>query len=372
LGSGGIGNGAGVTPHQPTSSVPTGAPQSATPSSGSLGNNASGSNYFGSINLEKGDHQPDLLAGVDMGPPPLGDTYPRAQDNEARRKRNRRVVLIGAAAAIVVILGFWIGTRNHGDVPVITADATPEKVKPADQGGLQVPNQNVQVLENMNGQPKTQGNETVLPPPEQPMAPPAPSAQTDQSNQNAASSANPAAAPTTGSEQNVQVPAVPTLNTDGTSATNSSTLAVPAVPTVPAVPNSNSSAMTSTAAVPAAPATTTASAATTTNTAPAAPAPAATTEPAAKTMAPAATPGGKVRVQLAAVKSDAAARSTWIKLQKAHPSQLGNLSLIVEKVDKGAAGIFYRVQAGPLADKATAKTICSALSQQGQACIIAH
>ena len=389
LGSAGIGNGAGVTPpqpapgsaaaSQPTASQPApqlGGAQPTTSSAGSLGNNASGSNYFGNINVPKSDQQPDLLAGVDMGPPPLGDGYPRAEDDEARRKRNRRVVLIGAAAAVVVILGFWIGTRNHGDVPVITADATPEKVKPADQGGLQVPNQNVQVLENMNGQPKVQGSETVLPPPEQPMAPPAPAVQTDQN----AAAANPAAAPANGSDQSVQVPAVPTPGTEtsnAASATGSSAPAAPAVPAVPAVPDSNSSAMTSTAAVPAAPATTapattTASAATTTKTAPAAPATTTTTEPAAKSTAPAATPGGKVRVQLAAVKSEAAAKSTWAKLQKAHPSQLGNLSLIIEKVDKGTEGIFYRVQAGPLADKAAAKSICSALAQQNQACLVAH
>jgi cell division septation protein DedD len=126
-------------------------------------------------------------------------------------------------------------------------------------------------------------------------------------------------------------------------------------------------------AAPAVPATTTTASAAT-NAAPATTAATTTQQPAAKatTTAPAATAGGKIRVQLAAVKSEAAAKTIWAKLQKAHPAQLGNLTLIVEKVDKGSDGIFYRVQAGPLADKTTAKTICSALSQQGQACLIAH
>ena len=40
-------------------------------------------------------------------------------------------------------------------------------------------------------------------------------------------------------------------------------------------------------------------------------------------------------------------------------------------VDKGAAGIFYRLQAGPLADKAAAKKLCTSLKAKGQDCIVA-
>ena len=72
------------------------------------------------------------------------------------------------------------------------------------------------------------------------------------------------------------------------------------------------------------------------------------------------------------MKSEAAAKSTWAKLQKAHPDQLGNLNLMVEKVDKGSEGVFYRVQAGPFSDKTAAKSVCSALSAKGQACILAR
>ncbi|HVJ41337.1 MAG TPA: SPOR domain-containing protein [Dongiaceae bacterium] len=376
-GPAGFGNAAGVTPPSPISA-------------GSLGNNASGtaSSYLGSAPAAA-TSQPDLLAGVDMGPPPLGSDYPRVEEDDGRRKRNRRMVLIAGAVAAIVIVGFWIGTRHSGDVPVIAADSTPEKVKPTDQGGLQVPNQNVQVLENMNGQPKTQGGETVLPPPEQPVAPPAPAAEgtpaangqatneagqgTQQpSGQEAASTAAPA----------VPAPAVPAPATATGTATT--TPAAPAVPAVPAVPNAGSSAMSASPAVPAAPATTSSTATSPTITASAATSPsapaatpgtaAATAQPAAKsaTTTPAAAPSGKLRVQLAAVKTEAAAKATWAKLQKAHPSQLGNLSLMVEKVDKGAEGVFYRVQAGPFADKAAAKSVCTALAAQGQACILAH
>ncbi|HEX9446590.1 MAG TPA: SPOR domain-containing protein [Dongiaceae bacterium] len=363
-GHGAGGHGAGVNSPafaaQTSSTNPQPAVDQGATQPGSLGNNASG--YFSATTAASG--QPDLLAGVDMGPPPLGNKYPQEDDNDGRRQRNRRFVLIGAVAAVVVIAGVWISTRHHGEVPVIAADATPEKVKPTDQGGMQVPNQNVQVLENMNGQPTAQNGETVLPPPEQPVAPLAPAA-TDQ-------------AAATGS-QAIQVPAVPSPVTapaaaPAPTATTAAAPAVPAVPPVPAVPDTSSAAMTAASAVPAAPAPSTTTAAT--PTAPAAPVSPTAMQTAAKPTTtdatPVAKPGGKIRVQLAAVKSEAAAKVTWAKLQKTHPAQLGKLDLIVEKVDKGAGGIFYRVQAGPLSDKTTAKSICTELAKQNQACLVAR
>ena len=100
-----------------------------------------------------------------------------------RRMRNRLLVLL----VLVLILGggayaYLKSQHSTGPVPVITADASPEKVKPADEGGMQVPNQNVQILDTMNGQAVDQGQPQVLPAPEQPVAPPAdkPAADKDQ------------------------------------------------------------------------------------------------------------------------------------------------------------------------------------------------
>ena len=114
--------------------------------------------------------QRDLLA--DLPPPPISE--PLIADTESgatRRKRRNRRLLAAAAVIIVVALGAWLwtGGKPSTEVPVITADATPEKVKPAEEGGLQVQNQDVQVLDPST---QTQG-ETVLPEPEQPMTPPA-------------------------------------------------------------------------------------------------------------------------------------------------------------------------------------------------------
>jgi hypothetical protein len=99
--------------------------------------------------------------------------------------------------------------------------------------------------------------------------------------------------------------------------------------------------------------------------------PAQTQEAAATPSAPApVAAGGDTRVQLAAGKSEAAVQQEWAALQKAHPQLLGDLSLTVERVDKGDAGVFYRLQAGPLADKNAARQLCAGLKQRGQDCIV--
>ena len=69
-------------------------------------------------------------------------------------------------------------------------------------------------------------------------------------------------------------------------------------------------------------------------------------------------------------ESEAAVQKEWAALQKAHPQLLGSLSLMIERVDKAETVIFYRLQAGPLADKKAAGQLCGSLKQQGQDCIV--
>jgi hypothetical protein len=332
----------------------------------------------------KADSQPDLLTGMEVPPappPPLGSFDAEDEVNgRGRRMRNRLLVL----AAVVVVIGgaAWAWTSSHrapeGPVPVIAADTTPEKVKPEDEGGMQVPNQNVEIL---NGQSTTAEQPAVLPPPEQPVAPPT-TETTDEAN--AASQAPaitdapkpaepaPTAPATTDSAPAVDAPAIPSVSAPEPG----QTAAAPA-PVVPE-PQPQQAAPAPAEETPT-PATTAEKPAE-----PAAPAPAASTakapEPApakaeTQTAAVAAAPsvaptaGGNARVQLAAVKSEALAKSEWAKLQKAHPSLLGGLTLNVQAVDKGGSKL-YRNQAGPLT-KAQAKDLCAKLKAEKQDCLVA-
>ena len=75
-------------------------------------------------------------------------------------------------------------------------------------------------------------------------------------------------------------------------------------------------------------------------------------------------------MQLVALKSEDAAKTAWTSFQKKYPDLLKDLALNIDKIDLGGNGIFYRVQAGPLADRAAANDLCGKLGQRGQSCIV--
>jgi outer membrane biosynthesis protein TonB len=307
------------------------------------------------------EDQPDLLQGINASPPPFAD-LPDAEVEAMRRKRRLRNRLLLGAAAIALLAGFWVLSGGEGgpeEVPVIAADGSPERVKPADEGGLSVPNQDVAILNNADGAAAPQA-ETVLPAPEQPAAPPPPPepvAAAPAAEVPATVAASPEAAPAPAAA----TPAIPSVSAPD----------VAAIPTVPAPTELGA----------ADPATTTAAAAETPAAAEAAPAEAAPTEPAAAatttdlpkvSAAIQPVPGGTTRVQLASVKSEDSARQEWARLQKAYPATLGGLELFIERFEKSAGEVYYRVQAGPLGDRASAKQVCADLKQKNQACIVAN
>jgi hypothetical protein len=79
---------------------------------------------------------------------------------------------------------------------------------------------------------------------------------------------------------------------------------------------------------------------------------------------------GAFRVQLLAMSSEQAAQRAWTDLAKSHGDLLGKLSPNVVRADLGAKGTVYRVQAGPLADRASADQLCGALAKRGTGCIV--
>jgi cell division septation protein DedD len=80
-------------------------------------------------------------------------------------------------------------------------------------------------------------------------------------------------------------------------------------------------------------------------------------------------PTGGWRVQIASVKSEDIAKSTWARLQAAHGDVLGSLRMQPTKVDLGDKGVWYRVQAGPL-DEKQAQSICGTLKSRKADCVI--
>lgn len=75
------------------------------------------------------------------------------------------------------------------------------------------------------------------------------------------------------------------------------------------------------------------------------------------------------RVQLVALRSEAEAGAVWSELKQANQDLLDGLKLHVQLAEL-SKGTFYRVQAGPLADRATAASLCDTLKTRRQDCII--
>jgi cell division septation protein DedD len=237
----------------------------------------------------------------------------QSQDAPGPRRHGPLVIavaLIAMGASAALAWTAWRVLGHHAadaTMPVIHADDSPVKVPPVDPGGMTVPDQNIYVL---NGTRAADSRvEQLLPPPETPLprpTPPEPPA--------AASPAAPAVA----------------------------AVAPPAAPAPAPVPAPTVALVAPTPAPP----------------------------PATVAAPPPAAPAGGYFLQLAAVRTPEAAASEWSRLKRAQPDILGTLAQRTVRADVGDRGIYYRVEAGPLADGAAAERACGDLRQRKVGCIL--
>jgi len=242
-------------------------------------------------------------------------------------RRSRRLMLIGAAATVGVfaaVIGLReLVTGGHGprEVPMVSADDRPTRVRPDNPGGMTVPNQDKLIFERAAGRSTAPQQAALAPPPEAPQAlprpvpPPAPVA---------APQAPPAApAPAPPAQQAAARLPAPTPATQAPSAQAPSAQA-------PVAPN-----------------------------APAAGAPAATTPP----------PSGRVAVQLAAVGTHQEAMAEWERLKRRAPEFLGNRRPQVVPLERDGK-TFFRLRTDGFADQAAARGFCEQLRARGLSCFV--
>jgi cell division septation protein DedD len=247
---------------------------------------------------------------------------------QGRRRKNRGLgyftLFVGAAAGIAMVavgvFAYKAGERRgaEGVAPVIVAGAGPDKVRPDQPGGMDVPNRDKQIYERLtpdHGQQPPRV-ERLLPPPETPMTPP---------KHVAAAQPSPPGQPPT-------PPQVPELSP-------SNSFSAPVTPASKAVPSTPESA-------PAKP-----SQATT----------AAAVQPAA---------GGAYRVQIGALRSEEDAQKTIAKAKRNSGDLLSRLTFDVKRADLGEKGVYYRVQVGPLADASAASNLCEKLKDRKVGCMV--
>src|SRR6266404_2604224 len=317
--------------------------------------------------------EPDLLTGAEPEIPPtpagrsaMGEDAIAYQE-QAARGRPRWLAYALSLTAIVVFAGIvWWAYRaildapKNGPVPVIAADQTPPKVPPADQGAATRSGQEKTVYDQISGantQPKT---EVLLPAPETPQAPPPPAPAP------AASETPPASAATETTTTLPPVPAAPATTTGGT--TTETTTTQQTATTTADTGSSTAGATTAPdvdlSGVP--------------TLSPATPL-SATSVPAATMVDNSGTAGATTQtgavadnfhIQLAALKSEAEANKAWTRILAKNNDVLSALTDHIVRADLGSQGIYYRVQAGPFADKASAKAACDKLKSGGQQCLI--
>ena len=282
-------------------------------------------------------------------------------------------------------LGTQIGLNKQDNIPVVRADVAPVKIKPADPGGLEVPDRDKLVYDRLNGESAGTDVESLLPPPEEPMEMPESQMQTSivpeaaeaamtteivepmEPVETEEASNTTAESMTEKTTQETQAPVAlePSTVTQATTEQETQTEQTPEAPPPPPVPVETVEAAELVAPPP-----------------PPEPEPAAeqtaaasqTTETTQTAVATATTSNtstnGGFRVQLAALRTHASAESEWNRLRKAHPDILGPFNLFVVMVDKGGNdGVYYRLQAGNMASKESAKAVCDKLAARSVACL---
>ncbi|MBY0321315.1 MAG: SPOR domain-containing protein [Reyranella sp.] len=244
-------------------------------------------------------------------------------------RRRGQILTVMVSIAAIASFGSVVWWAHNQDVKaggrgleplVVQAPATPSRVKPENAGGLTVPNQDKEVFNRLQPNTVPAQPEKLLPGPTNP-----------------------------------KLPAGGILPT----------------PAAPKPPDTEVAAKTPTPLQAATPASVTPGAP--------APAPAVTeTKPAAPTESGPSIaslidnmsgPAGGWRVQVASVKNEDVAKSTWARLQSAHGDVMANLRMTAVRVDLGDKGVWYRVQGGPL-DEKQAQSVCSTLKTRKADCVL--
>jgi cell division septation protein DedD len=260
----------------------------------------------------------------------------------------RRILtaLIAVAAlggfAVVVVYSYDRGTESASQqtAPIVKAREGPTRIRPEKPGGMTIPNQDKQIYDRLGGTPDTAKIERLLPPPE-PVAtkpPPMPEVKIPE-------------IPISPAAGNPSAPATP--------ATSAPPVAAPVAPKPVAAARSDKEPVKfpPKQAPPAVKVT-----------------PVETAErQMAKIVADATKSAAPVkgwRVQIASLRSEAGGQQTWTALRNKHGDLFGNLSMRLVKAEIKGKGIFYRLQAGPVADRTAASSLCQKAKARKIGCLV--
>lgn len=294
-------------------------------------------------------------------------------DDEPKKGRSLLLAALLIGVAVAGGAGWYLltgSTATDGKVsaPTIPADSNPYKVRPADPGGMQVPNQDKLVYDRLDPGAQQAGSgqvEKLLPEPQAPQAP----AMQSQAPQPPAVEPRTPARDGAGDGMTAPPPPLPSIS-GGSSGGPAPAVSRPeAVTGIEKPVPSPATERPETTALPAPQPQGPAAQPAPTSPAPAAqPAPVqAPAQPAAPQTAAAGT--GPYTVQLAALRDEASVRKSWQSLQSKHPELLGNLKMVIERADLGDKGVFYRLRATGLPTEDAGRALCDELAKKKVGCL---
>lgn len=299
---------------------------------------------------ELGQDLLDILPDRGIGRGERDALSPRPLPRKKRKGFLLWFVLIFLASGAAFATWWWavkepgkLSGGTSAEVPLVKADERSYKSKPSSPGGMDVPDQDKMVYNRLGGSDEAAKPpvERLLPPPEAPQVPPPPAVSAP------VAPVAPVAPPGL-----PDMPKAPVAETPKATPPSIRDTAPPEPPPVEPPPMAEDK-LAKTAAKP----------------------PKISAEPkkpAGETVKLSSSAGGAWLVQLGAIKEESAAPKQWSQIQKANSDLLGGLSLDVQRADLGAKGIFYRLRAGSLDSKESAKALCQQLEARKQGCIVVH
>lgn len=310
------------------------------------------------------DEETSNTNAADYGPPEDPMTYEETGDEAGRGRMVLllAIVFVGAAAALLFVV-FQQGVRTGGRnaPPVIVAEAGPEKIKPEDPGGLDVPHQDKTVYDRVSGE-DPERVERLLPEPEEPVdisglrSSEAPNDAT--ANDTASDTAETGDPAKTGGDEEIPAAALvseaakdlpspkPEVSAPEVSAPEVVNEVedigdlIKSLPEGEEEPIGNSVAEVDEGVVNRASGT-----------------------------IPSATSGAYV-VQIGSFRGADLASGGWEALNRKNSDLLANLRPDIQLADLGDKGIYYRLRIGPFATKAEAQALCTALKERRQDCLV--
>ena len=276
------------------------------------------------------------------------------------------VVMTGAVT--IAWYSYTAGVKEGSeDAAPLLRPKGPMKVAPANPGGLNIPHQEKTVFNAIDGKKTDRRVERLLPPPERPM--PIPAIGTgDKTLKSRTRSADRADGPATPpATRSPQVPSVAERDVRTAPVTP---------PKPPASAQAKDSPVAGSAKVakpneakPEAAEPKAAEPKTAKPVSPPKPPVVALAKPPEKPAAAARTAKGSYRVQIGSVSTDVQARKFWTTQASKNGDLLGKLAMNVQKATiKGRT--YYRIQAGPLADRGAAQSLCNKLKSRQIGCIV--